>query len=113
VSCWLALDDAYEANGAMQVIPGSHLKPVWHDQAESTSALKQVQVDTTTREVVELKAGECMIHHCQTLHYTQPNETDDDRRAFIMHYMTPGTRWRDGSVMAVDFTRPLLRTAAL
>jgi hypothetical protein len=54
-----------------------------------------------------------MIHHCQTLHYTQPNETDDDRRAFIMHYMTPGTRWRDGSVMAVDFTRPLLRTAAL
>lgn len=113
VSVWITLDDAYEANGAMQVLPGSHLRPVWHDKSTATNALKQVDVgDTSGRVVVDLKAGECMIHHCQTLHYTQPNDTDDDRRAFILHYMTPGTRQADAEKpMAVDWGHPLLRAA--
>ncbi len=117
VSCWLALDDAVKENGAMQVIPGSHLKPIWHTKSESTNALfdleKTGQVDPKQAVVVSVPAGGCMFHHCQTLHYTQPNETPRQRRAFAIHFMTPGTwseSWgEDGKRIAVGFSHPILR----
>jgi phytanoyl-CoA hydroxylase len=116
VSCWLALDDVDKDNGAMQVIPGSHLKPLWHEQSESTNALldTESQVDKTRAVAVELPAGGCMFHHCQTLHYTQPNTTDRQRRAFAIHFMQPGTSSmsqdrKGGQIIRTSFTHPALR----
>lgn len=111
VSCWMTLDDATVDNGAMQVIPGSHLRPVWHEGAGDTDSLLDVssKIDTSKAVPVELPAGGCMFHHCQTLHYTQPNTTDRQRRAFILHFMPPGTLDLNGNPMRVDFSRPMLR----
>ena len=111
VSCWLTLDDADRDNGAMQVIPGSHLKPIWHEQSQSTNALldSESHVETERAVVVDLPAGGCMLHHCQTLHHTQPNATDRQRRAFVMHFMPPGTSDRNGQIMRADFHHPVLR----
>lgn len=110
VSCWLTLDDAVKANGAMQVIPGSHLKPVWHGASTATNALIETPgVDESKAVVVELPAGGCMFHHCQTLHYTEPNTTERLRRAFVMHFMAPGTSNKKGEVMRSGFGHPLLR----
>jgi hypothetical protein len=59
-----------------------------------------------------------MFHHCQTLHYTPPNKTDRQRRAFAIHYMPLGTSrvTRDAETdvettveMPVSFGRPILR----
>lgn len=113
VSCWLTLDDVDKENGTMQVIPGSHLKPIWHGQSESTDALLDIenQVDASQAKVIELPAGGCMFHHCQTLHYTQPNTTDRQRRAFAIHFMQPGTSGADGQVFRASFERPMLRNA--
>lgn len=110
VSIWITLDDVVAENGAMQVIPGSHLRPVRHSPNERASFLYNIEkyVDTSKALVVDLPAGGAMIHHCQTLHYTQPNTTERQRRAFIMHFMTPGTA-RDGITMPVSFERPMLR----
>ena len=36
---------------------------------------------------VELKAGECMFHHCLNWHGTPPNITEHQRRAFVMIFM--------------------------
>ena len=111
VSCWITLDDVCRENGAMQVIPGSHLKPARHTARQDGSAL--LNTDTGGREasavVIDLPAGGCMFHHCQTLHYTQPNSTDRQRRAFAIHFMTPGTRRLDGALLSVDFAHPMLR----
>jgi len=114
ISCWITLDDAVRENGAMQVVPGSHLQPVWHDQAKSTNALREIDegVDRSKAKVIELPAGGVMMHHCQTLHYTQPNETDRQRRAYAIHYMQPGTegKYREGRKrFEVGLHRPLLR----
>jgi phytanoyl-CoA hydroxylase len=111
ISCWLTLDDVDVHNGAMHVIPGSHLKPATHEQAKATQALLESQVDESRAVVVPLPAGACMFHHCQTLHYTPPNTTDRQRRAFAIHVMAPGTRDAKGAVMPVSFGRPLLRAA--
>lgn len=110
VSCWIALDDASRENGAMQFIPGSHLTPVWHGATDS-DALIQSKVDESKAVCVEIPAGACIFHHCQTLHYTQPNTTDRDRRAFIIHYMNPGTRSENhgGNIIQTDYAHPILR----
>lgn len=111
VSCWMALDDADEANGAMRFIPGSHLRPVWHERSESTGALLDAggQADGEKAAVVELPAGGCLFHHCQTLHHTPPNRTDRQRRAFVIHFMQPGTRNKAGEVIRPGFKNPILR----
>lgn len=113
VSCWITLDDVDRDNGAMQLIPGSHLKPAQHETSETTHALLTLRgIDESQAQVVSLPAGGCMFHHCQTLHYTAPNVTDRQRRAFVIHFMTPGTRHHGQTeVMHVSFQRPMLRMA--
>ncbi len=115
VSVWLTLDDVDEDNGAMQFIPGSHLRTVGHGQAKSTNALLDSggEVDESQRVVVDLPAGGVCIHHCQTLHHTAPNTTPRQRRAFAIHFMTPGTKsMRTNQYLPVSFGRPMLRTRA-
>ncbi len=108
VSCWLTLDDVDVTNGAMHVIPGSHLAAQGHERGDvlldASDALGDVEA-----VVVDLPAGGVMFHHCQTLHSTPPNRTDRQRRAFAIHFMTPGTRSLQGD-MPVSFSRPLLRS---
>ncbi|MCY4481665.1 MAG: phytanoyl-CoA dioxygenase family protein [Spirochaetaceae bacterium] len=112
VSCWLTLDDVTVANGAMQVIPGSHLGAMQHDRSTATDALldNADRVDSSRAVAIELPAGGAMLHHCQTFHYTGPNETERERRAFAIHFMTPGTKaGRTGEYLGVSFGRPVLR----
>ena len=105
------LDDEID-NGAMQFIPGSHFSSVEHEQAADTNALLDLgdQVDESKAVAVALPAGGVTLHHCQTLHYTAPNVTDRQRRAFVMHLMITGTKsLRDSAYLDVCFARPVLR----
>lgn len=112
VSCWLTLDAVNIDNGAMHVIPGSHLQTFDHQRSQSTGALLDMgeAVDAASAQVIDLPAGGAMFHHCQTLHYTPPNRTDRQRRALAIHFMPPGTRsGRTGEYLGVSFGRPVLR----
>jgi len=107
ISCWLTLDDVVRENGAMQVVPGSHLKPAHH--VPTGGILIETDTGGAEPTVVELPAGGCMFHHCQTLHSTDPNATERQRRAFAIHFMPPGTRRREGEIMRASFSHPVLR----
>lgn len=114
VSCWLTLDDVDASNGAMHLIPESHLRGLGdqHERAQSTGALLDAHehVDEAQSVVVDLPAGGALFHHCQTMHYTPPNHTPRQRRAFAIHLMPPGTRSRQtGERLSVSFARPMLR----
>jgi phytanoyl-CoA hydroxylase len=121
VSCWLTLDDVVRENGAMQVIPGSHLRPHHHNEADQKGVLLESLLspeDENLAVVVELPAGGCMLHHCRTLHATAPNSIERQRRAYAMHFMTPGTGGYDFTEVAegrsttsfpVGFHHPALR----
>lgn len=92
VSCWVALDDATEANGCMRVIPGSHR---WGPQPHRM--IRDYQVDETTLDLsqevsVPLKAGGCLLFHSLLLHATAPNTSDQPRRAMIVSYMSARSR---------------------
>jgi ectoine hydroxylase-related dioxygenase (phytanoyl-CoA dioxygenase family) len=116
ITCWLTFDDVDIHNGAMQVIPGSHLKPVGHEKSASGGPLLDVEhsVDVAKAVPIDLPAGCCMFHHCQTLHYTAPNVTQRQRRALAIHFMQPGTRdMHDpadgGRLIHAGFAHPVLR----
>lgn len=112
VSCWLTLDEVDASNGAMHLIPGSHLRPVAHPRSDTGSVLLDIkdQVDQSQAVVAPLPAGGAMVHHCQTLHYTPPNHTERQRRAFVIHFMPPGT-WsaHRNEYIPVSFSSPILR----
>ena len=104
VSIWIALDDDDEENGCMNVIPGSYLEGLAaHGRAESEKgklpALLEVKADVDRAVPVPVKAGYAMVHHCMTLHQTNPNRSSRDRRAMVIHYMQCGTRNGNGDVM--------------
>ena len=108
VSCWLALDDATVDNGCMHVMPKSHKDERFSIAARTEANAAAAKAREEGREPppnqwterqnmdishgipVELKAGECMFHHCLNFHGTPPNVTERQRRAFVMIFMAQG-----------------------
>ena len=113
VSCWLALDDATVDNGCMHVMPKSHKDERFSIAArtEANAAAAKAReegrepppnqwterqnMDISHSMPVELKAGECMFHHCLNFHGTPPNVTERQRRAFVMIFMAQGVRYHN------------------
>ena len=92
MAAWLALDDCDEANGCMQVVPGSH---TWDllcpQQADTTTSFTDVTVPlptgAETRPVI-MKAGDVLFFNGSLVHGSFPNTTTDRfRRSLIGHYI--------------------------
>lgn len=110
VTCWLALDDATPENGCMHVVPGSHRDPRFGLESYAAELAARAEAEAEGREIeetdrqkmahepadigkpVELKAGECMFHHCLNFHATPANVTNRQRRAHVMIFMAEGVR---------------------
>ena len=114
VTCWLALDDATPENGCMHVVPGSHRDPRFGLASYATELAARAEAEAEGREIeeterqkmayepaeigkpVDLKAGECMFHHCLNFHATPANVTTRQRRAHVMIFMAEGVRVKLG-----------------
>jgi hypothetical protein len=97
VHFWIPLQEATPDNGCMWFIPGSNLGSV---RAHHVAAVRTTSTDykpagatITTNDVDPTKAVACPLqvgsataHHPLTLHYTGANQTDDYRRAWILHF---------------------------
>ncbi len=106
LTCWIGLDDATRANGCLQYIPGSHrwkLLPVT-GLAGDMDAIQTVLSDEQRRQfkpvAIELRKGECAMHHPLMVHGSYENSTDGPRRATVINVL------RDGVQSLSD--RPLL-----
>jgi ectoine hydroxylase-related dioxygenase (phytanoyl-CoA dioxygenase family) len=92
MAAWLALDDCDEANGCMQVVPGSHTWPVLcATKADTTQSFTDVTVPlpegTEVRPVI-MRAGDVLFFNGQLVHGSFPNRTTDRfRRSLIGHYI--------------------------
>lgn len=95
VTAWIAFVDSDTENGAMRVVPGSHLEDLPHvDTFAANNMLsrgQEVAVDLRDRPVVEmaLKAGELSLHHVGIVHGSEPNNSDRRRIGFAVRYMAP------------------------
>jgi ectoine hydroxylase-related dioxygenase (phytanoyl-CoA dioxygenase family) len=107
LTAWLALDDVNEDNGAMEMIPGSHLRA----NLEVLDTPEQVsKLDTSRARPIYLPAGGVTLHHWQTLHRSSPNMSARLRRAVIMRFIPVGTQSPRMNTEAWSFfSHPILR----
>ena len=99
VTVWLAIDDADEENGAMQVIPGSHIHgqiTFEHSSIEENNVLGQ-----SVREPLQygeepvlfsMKAGQISLHTDLLLHGSEPNSSTRRRCGLTMRFVPPEVR---------------------
>lgn len=94
ITAWVALSDSTLANGAMRVIPRTHVgdQLAHHDTFAPNNLLsrgQEIMVDVDDRQAValELKAGEMSLHHVRLIHGSDPNPTDERRIGFAIRYI--------------------------
>ncbi len=92
ISVWVALDGATPDNGCLQILPGSHQKPIDHDNVRSAEGfghqldLAERGFDPSKVVTAPVEPGDAIYFHDLTLHASLPNRTAEDRRALIITY---------------------------
>ena len=102
VTVWLAIDDADEENGAMQIIPRSHLHgqiPFEHASEEENSivdlSVQHPQKYGGSPVVCAMKAGQISIHTELLLHKSSENASSRRRCGLTIRYLPPDLRADD------------------
>jgi ectoine hydroxylase-related dioxygenase (phytanoyl-CoA dioxygenase family) len=86
-SCWMALDPATIDNGCMWYVPGSQHQPIRpHRFAGAPGGALMCDASESEGLAIEIPPGSCIWHDGGTLHYSRGNQTDAQRRAFIVNY---------------------------
>jgi ectoine hydroxylase-related dioxygenase (phytanoyl-CoA dioxygenase family) len=93
VGNWMPLDDADIDNGCLWFLPGSHRMDVLaHKHKGDDPAVHILElvepIDTSAAVPVPTLAGGASFHHPRTLHFSRPNTTDRNRRAYANEYQT-------------------------
>jgi non-haem Fe2+, alpha-ketoglutarate-dependent halogenase len=92
VTVWLAFDDVDEENGAMKVVPGSHLHGVMkHKRSQETDSILTLQLETGTFNEADaiqfkLKAGEISLHDDRCVHSSPSNMSHRRRAGLTIRY---------------------------
>ncbi len=92
ISCLTALDDVDQANGCLWIIPGSHKGgQMRHDEGTASTSgnfrpEQTMHVDDSKAIPITMKAGECLFFHGWTLHKSEGNLSDGDRRILFFRY---------------------------
>ena len=92
---WMPLQPVSLANGCLHFVPGSHLSKeiLNHYRPDpEVEGVECTEVNLDRAVACPLPAGGATIHHARMLHYSGPNNTDDDRRAYILEYEVPPVR---------------------
>jgi hypothetical protein len=92
VSVWCPLVDSNEANGTLQVVPGSHKRfaPIrgplipWELEGLKDDIINDFMVP------MNIKAGQAVILDDSIVHYSAPNRTDGLRLAIQLIMIPPG-----------------------
>jgi ectoine hydroxylase-related dioxygenase (phytanoyl-CoA dioxygenase family) len=108
MAAWLPLDDCDEANGCMQVVPGSHTWPLLcTTKADTRVSFTDVTVPLppdATAHPVPMAAGDVLFFNGALVHGSYPNTTTDRfRRALIGHYI------EGAAEQVAEFYHPALR----
>lgn len=110
VTVWLAIDDADIENGAMEVIPKSHVHgqiPFEKSTAEDKNVLGQsvrnVAQFGESPVAFEMKAGQISLHTDLLLHGSQPNLSNRRRCGLTMRFVPPDVQalkgWARNSII--------------
>jgi ectoine hydroxylase-related dioxygenase (phytanoyl-CoA dioxygenase family) len=91
LTVWIAIDAVTEANGPVYFIKGSHKGGM---QPTKPSGVRGNSIGMAAAPAVPvaeqfcglLAPGGATIHHCETIHHSAPNTTDDPRLGLLLVY---------------------------
>jgi non-haem Fe2+, alpha-ketoglutarate-dependent halogenase len=94
VTAWVAISESTLENGAMRVIPGTHIgDQVAHrdtfarDNMLSRGQEIAVEVDGSQAVDLVLQPGEMSLHHVRLIHGSEPNPSARRRIGFAIRYL--------------------------
>jgi len=109
ITAWVAFTEVNEANGYMQVIPGSHkidqlphVDTFHKDNLLSRGQEIAVDVDVSKAVGLAMHAGEMSLHHIKLVHGSAANRTDDRRIGLAIRYIPTyvrQTKVRDSAML--------------
>lgn len=102
ISAWIALDDSTIENGCVRHVAGSHkLGILPHVPSgvvgNSLTVADHPRVKELEEVPVPVRKGSCILHHCLTVHRSEPNRSPNPRRGLIYVYMSDRVRVTDAS----------------
>lgn len=115
LTVWVALDEVTPENGPVQYVGGSHQAGL---QVHTPSGVKgnsfglAEDVDAATATPALLKAGDVLIHHCQTIHFSDPNVSDHPRLGLLMVFRGEHTQDSPEMKAAYQKARALMESQA-
>ena len=84
------IDDMTLANGALQIVPGSHQGPTFDHHAEGRfcGAINDGAAEEIYARAVPLtgRAGSISVHHVRAVHGSLPNVSSGERRLLLLQY---------------------------
>jgi len=90
----LAIDDAHAGNGCFRVVRGSHtrgcLPGIQDDTQIGVLFTDPDYFDESEQVLLEVPAGTLIFFNPHTVHGSQPNSSDEARRALILTYQPGG-----------------------
>jgi ectoine hydroxylase-related dioxygenase (phytanoyl-CoA dioxygenase family) len=88
LTCWLALDHSEQANGGLEVIPGTHTAGQQEHRWEGVHAvIPAEELDTGAAVPLDVGEGELLIFSSLLVHQTLGNQTQDrQRRSWVIQY---------------------------
>ena len=96
LTVWVALDAATEANGPIFYIKGSQHRMRRHRPSgvagNSVGLAKMPAHEGADVFRGTLEPGDALLHHCQTIHWSAPNKTDQPRCGLLMVFRGAHTR---------------------
>ena len=107
-TAWIALSRSFAGNGAMQVVPASHVGgQLPHiDTFDEANALARGQeiaheVDESSAVTLTLAPGEMSIHHIGVVHGSKPNTSDEPRIGFAVRFIAAEVKQAVAEPMAM------------
>jgi len=91
---WIAIDEATQENGCLEVIPGSHKNQRLCKHNTNTSnevtlnqELDSSEYNTEQAEFIELKPGQISLHDVYLIHGSKANTSNKPRRGMTLRFM--------------------------
>lgn len=87
LTVWIAVDAVTDANGPVSYLLGTHLngaRPHKTSGVAGNSMGLAEEVDKTDAWAGLLNAGDALVHHSNTIHFSAPNTSDFARRGLLM-----------------------------
>lgn len=96
LTVWIALDPATEQNGAVQYALGSQHSLLPHRpsgrKGNSLGLADESRAAPFSPYLGIVDVGDALIHHCQTIHWSEPNRSDRPRLSLVLVYRGAHTR---------------------